>query len=247
MPKKSIIERIAEKREKKRHKRKKQRKSQSKRSLEELEITELEHLKAKLEAKKESSDDSLLEAIKTELRSKKTAQKILKRDIKDIDQLVDSGTQEDWVVFFGENLKSNTKMKFPPIDTAKCKFNDYGYRQLIELIIDSGRFLRLIIELKDISGFQVVTLNHLIRGDVPTLRGIEALCNLIINEEIQYNPVCETDFKYLNVLLDSFTISKKQGINRIWDFDIQDKNIEVSAKFDKVAREWIYTFVKSQP
>ena len=112
------------------------------------------------------------------------------------------------MVFFNVNMKSETKMEFPAIDPQKCKFADYGYRRLIELIIESEKFLKLIIEIKDISGFQMVELNHLIRGDDPTLRGIEALCNLIINQQVNYNPVCETDFKYLNVLLDSFTLPK---------------------------------------
>jgi hypothetical protein len=255
MAKTSIIERIAAERKKKRRKRSRSKKSKPKKLDSDLSVDELQRMKDELEVKiqvskqrsAKSGDEATLAAIKAELASKKTTVSTPRGDLKALKVLVDSGTQEDWLVFFGENLKSETKMEFPAIDPQKCKFSDYGYRRLIELIIESEKFLKLIIEIKDISGFQVVELNHLIRGDDPTLRGIEALCNLIINQQVNYNPVCETDFKYLNVLLDSFTIPTKEGINRVWELDINNKKFVISASFDKAAQEWSYKYSKPQP
>jgi hypothetical protein len=252
MHKTSIIERIAAERKRKRRKRKSSKKNKIKKIDSDLSVDELQRMKDELEAKIQSSkqktamsgDEAALEAIKAELASKKTTVTTPHGDLKALEVLVESGTQEDWLVFFGVNLKSETKMDFPAIDPQKCKFTDYGYRQLIELIIASEKFLKLIIEIKDISGFQIVELNHLIRGDEPSLRGIEALCNLIINQQVNYNPVCETDFKYLNVLLDSVTIPKKEGINRVWKLDINKKRYEISASFDKGAQEWTYKYTK---
>jgi hypothetical protein len=255
MAKTSIIERIAAERKRKRRKRMRSKRSKPKKLDSDLSVDELQRMKDQLDAKiqsskessKRSGDEATLEAIKAELAAKKTTVDTPQGDLKALDLLVDSGTQEDWLIFFSENLKSETKMEFPAIDPQKCKFADYGYRRLIELMIESEKFLKLIIEIRDISGFQVVELNHLIRGDDPTLRGIEALCNLIINQQVNYNPVCETDFKYLNVLLDAFTIPKKDGINRVWELDINNKKFVISASFDKAAQEWSYKYAKPQP
>ena len=254
MAKMSIIERIAAERKKRRRQ---QIKAKSKKSIHDvsgsdLSVAELERLKAELEKKIKASkqradqtgDESVLAAIKAQLDAKKQSVSAPMGELKPLEVLVENGTQEDWLVFIGQNLKTETKMEFPPIESQKCKFPEYGYRRLVEFIIESEDFLKLIIEIKDVSGFSIVSLNHLIRGDDPTLRGIEALCNLLINHEIRYNPVCETDFKYLNVLLDSLTIPQKDGINRVWELKIGDKNYEISASFDKAAQEWLYKFSK---
>jgi hypothetical protein len=161
-----------------------------------------------------------------------------------LDYLVESGTKEEWSKYVGHALKNRIRMDFPPLDASKCKFPDYGYRQLIELIIENKNFLRLIIEIKTISGFRIISLNNLIRGDDSTRRGLEALCNLLIAGEVTYNPVSETDFKYLNIILDAFTIAKRDGINRTWNIELAESKIEISANFDKDNREWQYAVVK---
>ncbi len=241
MSKTSIIERIAAERKKKRLKM-----LRAKRKME-LE-TRIKSNDKKTPNKDMVADQDLLESIKKELKSKgiKDTQEPVATTIGDLSDLVERGTKESWLQYFANNLKTETKMEFPPIDLPKCKFSDYGYRRLIELIIESDKFLKYIIEIKDVSGFQVVELNHLIRGDDPTLRGIEALCNLIINNEIRYNPVCETDFKYLNVLLDSFTLPKKDGVSNIWGIEIGGWIYQITARFDKSTTEWIYSFSKNQ-
>jgi len=165
--------------------------------------------------------------------------------LKDIDKLVDSGNKKQWKRYIANNIKNKIKMIFPPLEPAKCKISDYGYRQFIELIIESPDFLRLITEVRDISGFDVVRLNYLMRGDDTTLRGVEALCTLLINKEIRYDPVSETDFKYLNIIFHSFTLPKKDGINKTWNIKTENKKIQITAIFNKEDREWIYTLVQS--
>jgi hypothetical protein len=154
--------------------------------------------------------------------------------------LVESGNKDQWKKYIKNNLKNYEKMSFPPLEPDKCKFEDYGYRQLIELIIESSNFLRIITEKKDVSGFDIVELNNLFRGDPSTLRGIETLCSLLINKETRYNPVSETDFKYLNILLDSFAVSKEIGGKLVWEIETENSKLRVTAAFDKKSREWIY-------
>lgn len=250
MPGKSIIERIAAEREKKRKKQMQARRKKAVRKIDgELSLAELERRKAELENKIASAkskpgesggDDLMLDKIKAEIAQKKSAGSSDTKTVGTLAELVESGTKEDWVVYFGRNLKGQTKMEFPPIDVEKCKFPDYGYRRLIELMMDSEDFLNLIIDVKDVPGFQMVSLNSLIRGDEPTLRGVEALCNLLINKNVRYNPVMETDFKYLNIILDAFTIPKKDGINKIWSIKLVDETVKISASFDRNAGEWEY-------
>ena len=246
MPKKSIIERIADDKKKKEQKRRARLTSKMKKVKtddKELTLEELEQKKKELEAKLSAGageDNALLARIKAELAEKKSTGAVAACAVGSLESLVESGSKEDWVVFFGQNLKAQVKMELPQIDPEQCKFPDYGYRQLIELILDSEDFLRLIIDIKDISGFQLITMNSLIRGDDATLRGIESLCNLIINKEVTYNPVMETDFKYLNIILDAFTIPKKEGINKIWTIKYADTSVSISASFDRNAGEWNY-------
>ena len=167
--------------------------------------------------------------------------KLAQVKLKGMDYLVESGNKEQWKKYIKNNLKNYEKMSFPPFESDKCKFEDYGYRQLIELIIESSNFLRIITEKKDVSGFDLVELNNLFRGDTSTLRGIETLCNLLINKETRFNPVSETDFKYLNIILDSFTVSKKAGGKLVWDIVTENSKLKVTAVFDKKSREWIYS------
>jgi hypothetical protein len=131
-------------------------------------------------------------------------------------------------------------MDFPRLERSRCKFRDYGYRQLIELIIESEDFLRLITEIKDMSGFSIVELNNLIRGHDSTLRAIQTFCSLLINKETRYNPVNETDFKYLNIILNSFTVPQKDGRKKMWVINTDNSELKVIAAFDKKSREWIY-------
>jgi hypothetical protein len=163
-------------------------------------------------------------------------------ELEDIEKLVENGNKEQWKIFIAYNLKNELKMNLPPLEAAKCKFPEYGYRQLIELILESTDFLGIIIEIQDVSEFQMVSLNHLIRGDDPTLRGLEALCGLIVNTTVRYNPVSETDFKYLNIILDSFAIPKKVGINKTWNIKTENKETIITANFNKSSREWVYKY-----
>lgn len=161
-------------------------------------------------------------------------------DLETIDKLIESGTKEVWNSVIINHLKNNIKLKLPALDHSKCKFPGYGYRRFIELIIESKDLLRIMTEAKDVSGARVVTLNSLIRGDDSTLRGIEALCKLLFNKTTIYNPVSETDFKYLNLIFDSFTEPVKEGNNKIWNIETEKMKLKISASFDKENREWVY-------
>jgi hypothetical protein len=155
-------------------------------------------------------------------------------------KLVDSGNKKEWENYITLNLKNKNRMDFPRLERSRCKFRDYGYRQLIELIIESEDFLRLITEIKDMSGFSIVELNNLIRGHDSTLRAIQTFCSLLINKETRYNPVNETDFKYLNIILNSFTVPQKDGRKKMWVINTDNSELKVIAAFDKKSREWIY-------
>ena len=253
MPGTSIIERIAAER-----KRKKMQRLKAKRKMKpkkDLILSDLEHIKAELEGKiksakdksdtgDKSSDEKLLEAIKKEIQSKREPsepQEQKKVQLRELSELVTNGTQEQWTLFIARNLKSKTKIEFPPLEADKCRFDDYGYRQLIELIINSENLLRIITVVKEVSGFNLVELNNLIRGDEATLRGIEALCSLLINRENRYDPVCETDFKYLDIILNSLTTQQKEGTNRVWNIKTNVKELTIIAGFNKDERVWIYS------
>jgi len=253
MAKSSIIERIAAERKRKKIQRLKAKRKKPKKDMA---LDDLERMKAELEGKikagsEKSADERLLDAIKQEIAEKQAKDKPGEKDkekdvqLREIAGLVENGTQEEWTVFLAKNLKSKTKMEFPQLESEKCKFDDYGYRQLIELIFDSENFLRIFTEVKDVSGFQMVSLNSLIRGDEATLRGIEAMCSLLINKENRYDPVCETDFKYLNIILDSLTMSKKDGMDRVWEITTSLKKIDIKAGFNKDERVWVYSIVVS--
>jgi hypothetical protein len=249
----SIIERIAAERKRKKMQRLKAKRK--KKSKKDLSLTDLERMKAELDGKiksakdkpdssDRSSDERLLDAIKKEIQSKRSTSEPEEKkqvQLRELSELVKNGTQEQWTLFIAKNLKSKTKMEFPPLDPEKSKFDDYGYRQLIELIINSENLLRIITEVKDVSEFNLVELNNLIRGDEATLRGIEALCSLLINRENRYDPVCETDFKYLDIILNSITTQKKEGKNRVWNIKTNAKEITITAGFNKDERVWVYS------
>jgi len=246
MPKRSIIETIAMERKKKKRKR---RKAQMNKKLDKnSKISDLQRKKHELE--------TMIQAEQARLGRAGAKDKKFTLDSGFIDsglkagsgqgepgfmdQLIENGTKEGWAAFIGYNLKNKLKMEFPPLDQEKFKFGDYGYRRLVELLFESPELVQIIIEVKDVSGFQMVSLKSLFRGDEPTMRGIEALCGLIQVKTRRYDPVCETDFKYLNIILDSFTISKKENSTKIWDIKTEKKEVKITANFDKGNREWVY-------
>lgn len=256
MPKKSIIETIADKRKKKKRKKQKQKVYKKFDKIgKEIKISDLERRKLELEAKIKEEKARLEDGTKASDQKEFSLDKdYLDSDLKAsqnneepefIEQLIEKGRKEGWNAFINYNLKNKIKINFPPIDPSKCKFSDYGYRRFLELLFESPELLRLMIEVKDISDFQIVTLNPFIRGDDPTIRGIEALCGLIINKITRYNPVSETDFKYLNIILDSFTIPNKEGINKTWNIKTEKKEIKIIANFDTKNREWVYKLDQS--
>ena len=51
----------------------------------------------------------------------------------------------------------------------------------------------------------------------------------------------ETDFKYLDIILDSITLPKKDGMNYIWKITTENIEVTFTATFDKDSGEWIYT------
>ena len=208
--------------------------------------TNEEHLKTKeiqLLIEDAGLNETLAETKKKLQHKPITGEKIKKSKMKllELPKLVEEGNKEQWMYYMTFNLKQKNAMKLPVLDQSKCRFKDYGYRQLIELIIESPEFLRVITEIKDVAGYNIVELNKLIRGDSSTVRGLEALCSLMVNRVVKYNPVSETDFKYLNLLLNSISIPKKDGINRLWKIKTENAQVKITAEFDKGSMLWVYS------
>ena len=76
-----------------------------------------------------------------------------------------------------------------------------------------------------------------------TLRGIEALCDILYNEEAELDPY-ENEWKHLNKILDCFTQPESNGRVKTWNFET-DK-VKVTIKSDNTGSEMIYSSKKEE-
>lgn len=161
--------------------------------------------------------------------------------VRDFAELAENGTKGDWFASMEASLRKKAKVKMPEIDTAKFKFGDYGYRQFVELLVESDDFFRMATEIETVKDFKVVSMNSLLVGDEYALRALGAFCDLLYNKEARYNPVSSTDHQYLNMILDCAANSQKEGNETVWNIATAAKTLKVKARFDKNDKEWVYS------
>jgi len=146
---------------------------------------------------------------------------------------------DEWEYLFSAVVRLNARIDLPGIDPAKSNLPDYGYGQLAKLLLSSRDTVRLITSERDLGEFIDVSLNDNIRGEDYTYRGLLALCNLVRNKAMTYDPISETDFKYLNMILDCAAPMDKDGKTRVWDVETPRGMVKVTATIEE--GEWTYT------
>jgi hypothetical protein len=155
-----------------------------------------------------------------------------------IEELVANGTKEEWNYLVSIVVMNNVRIDLPAIDTDKSKLPFYGYKQLIGLLIESKDFQRLVTETVDIAGEKKTKLSSQIRGDEFLTRGLGALSVLLLEKTISYNPVNETEWKYLNIVLDCLTPQEKEGKTRVWNINTSHGPVKITAQIED--GQWVY-------
>ena len=172
-----------------------------------------------------------------------------------IRELIDIGTKENIHNFVQSAIRNSKIIYLPGINQSKCKFKDYGYRRLVEHIIENQDFLRIIVDTEDMQGVTFVTISGFIRPKddaadinddkvIPaelTLRGLEGLCEILYRETAEFDSY-ENEWKHLNNLLGCFTQPEAKGKVRIWKIKTELANIKLTAINKKDA--WIYKVKK---
>jgi len=173
----------------------------------------------------------------------------------DLAQLFDKGTKEMISSVFEDAIRNNQPIHIPGLNPNKFKFKDYGYRSLIEHIMEDEDFLNIIIEVEELEGVSMVSLSDRIRArDDPrdknddkvlqaesTHRGLEALCDVLYNKETELDPY-ENEWKHLNSLLGCFAKPEVDGRMRSWSLETEKMRILISA--NNTGTEWIYRVEK---
>jgi len=171
-----------------------------------------------------------------------------------IRELIDTGTKDDIHNFVQKAIRNGQIVYLPGINQFKCKFTDYGYRRLVEHIIENKDFLRIIVDIEDMQGVTFVTLSDLIRPkDDPvdadndkvipaelTLRGLEGLCETLYSKTAEFDPY-ENEWKHLNNLLGCFAQPEIKGKVRIWRIETELTNLKLTAV--KKSDAWIYRVI----
>lgn len=157
-------------------------------------------------------------------------------------ELIDMGTKEQLSSFFSKNIRASNNIYLPGIDPSKFKFPDYGYRRLIEHMIEDKNFLRILIDVEEMQGVMFITLSSCIRSiDDPqdegnnsvipaeaTLRGLESLSDILHNNEAEMDPF-ENDWKHLNALLECFVHPDVNGRIRTWEFETEKTKVKLTS------------------
>jgi hypothetical protein len=184
-------------------------------------------------------------------------QKPVTDQLADIRQLIDIGTKEELHNYFQSAIRSGKVVYLPGINPSKFKFSDYGYRRLIEHIIEDKNFLNIIVDTETMQGVTFVTISDLIRPkDDPndlnddkvipaelTLRGLEGLCEALYNESAELDPY-ENEWKHLNKLLECFTQPEIKGKVRLWRIETEKNKYKVTAVNKN--NTWIYRVIKGK-
>ncbi|MCK5562476.1 MAG: hypothetical protein KAJ51_17885 [Thermoplasmata archaeon] len=174
-----------------------------------------------------------------------------------IRELIDTGTKEDLHNYIQKAIRNSQIIYLPGINQSKCKFSDYGYRNLIEHLIESKDFLRIIIDTEDMQGVTFVTLSNLVRPkDDPadanddkvipaelTLRGLEGLCEALYSETAELDPY-ENEWKHLNNLLGCFAQPDIKGKVRLWKLETEKTKIKLTAV--NKGDTWIYRVIRGK-
>jgi hypothetical protein len=155
-----------------------------------------------------------------------------------LEELAENGTKEEWAYLFNIVMRNEVQIDLPAVDPEMGKFPDYGYKNLVKLLLENKDMTRMITEERDISGFKVIALSTYLRGDENTTRGLAALCNLILMGEAVYNPIMETEFKYLNLFLDAGSPMEKDGKTKTWKISNVSGEKTVTAVIED--GEWTY-------
>lgn len=157
-------------------------------------------------------------------------------------ELIDMGTKEQLSSFFSRNIRASNNIYLPGIDPSKFKFPDYGYRRLIEQMIESKDFLRILVDVEEMQGVMFITLSPCIRAQddpqdqgndsvIPaeaTLRGLECLADILYNNEAELDPY-ENEWKHLNALLECFGHPKANGRIRTWEFETEGTKVKLTS------------------
>ncbi|MFW3146979.1 MAG: hypothetical protein ACMUIE_09230 [Thermoplasmatota archaeon] len=166
-------------------------------------------------------------------------------------QLIDKSTKEQLMDYFSNIIRNSTITYLPGLNQGKFKFPDYGYRRLIELLIENKDFLRIFIDLEDIQGVNFVKISQFIRpmdnpadeGDEKVLgaensvRGIEALCDILYNGEAEMDPY-ENEWKHLNKVLDCFSQPDVKGRQRSWKIETEKAVLSLSSSNTGISIEY---------
>jgi hypothetical protein len=170
---------------------------------------------------------------------------------------MDTGTKDEIQNFIQGAIRNSKIVYLPGINPSKFKFTDYGYRRLLEHIIESKDFLRIIIDTEDMQGVTFVTLSDLIRPkDDPvdvsddkvipaelTLRGLEGLCETLYSETAELDPY-ENEWKHLNKLLECFVQPEVKGKVRSWNIETEKTKIKLTAV--NKGDTWVYRAIPEQ-
>lgn len=155
-----------------------------------------------------------------------------------MEELAENGTSDEWFYLINIAIRNEVKIELPAADPDMGKFPDYGYKNLVKLLLSNKDAARMITDERDISGYKMIELSTYLRGDENTTRGLAALGNLILLGEVTYDPTMETEFKYLNILLNCGAPMEKDGKVRTWDISTTAGDKKVTAEI--VDGEWIY-------
>ncbi len=162
--------------------------------------------------------------------------------IPEIKDLINKGTKEDLQNFLSGAIRNGKVVHLPGINSSNFKFPDYGYRRLIEHMIESKDLLRILVDIETSQGITFVNLSDYIRPKedpadadnekvIPaelTLRGLEGLCEILYNSSAEFE-LYENEWKHLNNLLECFAQPEVKGRSRSWEIETEKARIKISA------------------
>jgi len=133
---------------------------------------------------------------------------------------------------------NNIRIDLEPIDPKLQNLPNYGYKSLIALMLESKDFQRMVTEWEEVSGEKMLKVTSLLRGDEGLRRGLAALANLLYNKTATYNPVNETEWKYMDIVLNCFQPFEKQGKAKVWNVDTGKSKFKITSQIEE--GQWVY-------
>jgi len=157
----------------------------------------------------------------------------------DVHTLARAGTKDQWEMFFKYIIRTKTKIELPPVDLDQRAFPEYGYRQLVELLVTFPDIVSLITDRERMGEMDMVVLDPVIQGDDFVVRGLASLCDLIVNGEVRYDPVLETEYRYLDMILSCASTTEGADGERLWTIETPQKSMSIRARVDN--GNWVYS------